>query len=72
MIHRFVGLLFGRLYVLPNLDYESPIWNPIKKADIHVLERLQRKFTKHLHSLEGLSYTDHLQHLSTDYLEHCH
>ena len=41
-----------------------------KKSNIHILEHVQRKFTKHLYSLKGLSYTDRLQYLSADSLEH--
>ena len=59
-----------RSYILPILNYRSPIWNPIKKSGVNILERVQHKFTKHFHSLEDLSYTEHLQHLLADSLEH--
>ena len=57
-----------KTYVLPILDYCSPVYNPYKISDIKMLERTQRKFTKRLlHN--GLSYSDRLSCLNLETLE---
>ena len=46
------------VYVRPLLDYCSPVWSPVYKTDIELIERVQRRFTKHLRSLRYLSYSE--------------
>jgi len=48
------------VYVLPLLEYCSPVWAPVYKGDIELIERVQRRFTKRLRGLEELSYADRL------------
>jgi hypothetical protein len=61
------------VYVRPLLEYNSPVWSPLLKKDIQLLERVQRKFTKRVCSLcniyVGLSYDDRLKCLNLDSLE---
>jgi ribonuclease P/MRP protein subunit RPP40 len=47
-------------YILPILDYASPIWSPHHHCDVARLESVQRTFTKRLRGYDGLSYTDRL------------
>ena len=48
-------------YILPILDYCSPVWSPYKLADIDLLESVQRFFTKRLEGLYDIPYADRLQ-----------
>ena len=48
------------VYVRPLLEYCSPVWAPVYKSDIEIIENVQRKFTKRLHGLKHLTYADRL------------
>ena len=51
-------LIFAyKVYVLPILDYCSPVWSPSKLTDIDNLENVQRYFTKRLDGIYGLFHT---------------
>jgi hypothetical protein len=39
------------VYVLPLVEYCSPVWAPTYKKDIEIIERVQRRFTKRLRGL---------------------
>jgi len=47
-------------YICPTLEFNSTIWSPAKKYRIDKLEKIQRRFTKRVHSLSHLSYLDDL------------
>jgi hypothetical protein len=47
-------------YILPILEYCSPVWSPSSVADILKLESVQRSFTKYLPSFSNLSYLERL------------
>lgn len=49
-----------KVYILPLLDYCSPIWSPYKLNDIDRIERVQRGFTKKLDGLRDLPYAERL------------
>ena len=49
-----------KTYILPILDYNSPIWSPYKLSDIDKLEDVQRFYTKRLKGLWYLSYKQRL------------
>jgi len=44
--------------VRPLLDYCSPVWAPVYKNDINLIELVQRRFTKSLLGLKDISYHD--------------
>jgi len=46
--------------VRPLLDYYSPVWAPVYKTDINLIERVQRRFIKRLLGLNDISYHDRL------------
>ena len=47
-----------KLYVLPILDYCSPVWSPSKLSDTDHLENVQRYFTKRLDGLWSIPYAE--------------
>ena len=47
----------------PHLVYGAPIWNPRIKRDITELEKVQRRATRQVPQLKGLSYEDRMQKL---------
>ena len=50
-------LIIGfKTYVLPILEYCSPVWNNTHIIDINRLESIQRMFTKKLTGYQGLNY----------------
>jgi len=64
---RNLQLLFRAftVFVRPLLDYRSPVWAPVYKTDINLIERVQRRFTKSLPDLKDISYHDRLVILDT-------
>ena len=54
-------LLDYRTYVLPILDYCSPVWTPHHVTEIQRIESVQRIFTKYLQGFHGLSYSERLK-----------
>ena len=51
------------------LLYCSPVWAPVYKSDINLIESLQRHFTKTLNGLRYLFYEQRLNTLSAESLE---
>ena len=49
-----------KVYILPLLDYCSPIWSPFKLNDIDRIEKIQRSFAKLLQGLKHCSYSERL------------
>ena len=49
-----------KVYILPLMDYCSPIWSPYKLGDIDRLEKIQRNYTKRLSGLKELNYPHRL------------
>lgn len=56
-------------YVKPKLIYASPVWSPIFKYEISMLERVQRRFSKWLPELSHLTYEQRLTKLNAISLE---
>ena len=53
-------ILAFKTYVLPILDYCSPVWSPYNATDISRIESIQRVFTKRLIGYAGLTYNERL------------
>ena len=70
-LSRQPNLLFKAftVYVRPLLEYCSPVWSPVYKTDIELIERVQRAFTKRLYGFKYLSYSERLSLLHADTLE---
>ena len=70
LIRSFVFLdeeIFKRLFkaiVRPHLEYCHAVWNPHKLKHIDALENVQRRATRFVPSLKGLSYVDRLKKLN--------
>ena len=58
-----------KTYIIPILEYCSPVWNPHVLTDINRLESVQRVFTKKLLGFEGLNYPARLGKAGLDTLE---
>ena len=56
-------------YVRPILEYASNVWSPYLIKHINALERVQKHFTKRIHSLSNLSYSERLAALDLEPLE---
>ena len=59
--------MFKRLFkafVRPHLEYGHAVWNPYKLKHIDALENVQRRATRFIPSLKGLSYVDRLKRLN--------
>ena len=54
-------------YVLPIINYCSPVWSPILISDITIVERVQRRYTKRVRRLQTrpMCYADRLKSLET-------
>jgi len=62
--HRCAELSSGRDGI-----YNSPIWSPLSIKDIHHIEGVQRKFTKRIPGISGLTYYSRLKVLCLENLE---
>jgi len=51
------------------LEYNSPVWSPTLKKDVICIEAVQRKFTKSIPGMSGLSYHSRLNALNFESLE---
>jgi len=58
-----------KVYVRPILEFNSPVWSPGLLKDILLIESVQRKFTKRILSMSGLTYYSRLQVLGLESLE---
>ena len=61
-------LLFQYI-VLPIVPYCSPVWNPVLRRNIDLIEHVQRCHTKSIRGLRDLSYSDCLSSLGAFTLE---
>ena len=66
---RKVILPLYKSIVRPHLDYCVPAWTPHYRKDIDKLEKVQRRATRMVESLEGYSYVDRLRILGLTTLE---
>ena len=60
---------FFTTYIRPIIDYNSAIWNPSSKYLIDLIENIQRRFSKRIHSLSNFSYFERLSILNLEPLE---
>ena len=57
-------------YVRPILlEYASSVWAPYLLKHINAIERVQKRFTKHIYSLSHLSYPERLAAINLEPLE---
>ena len=47
-------------YILPHLDYGASVWSPHLQKDINILEAVQRRFTRLIEGMSGLTYEERL------------
>jgi len=58
-----------RTYVRFMLEYNSPVWSPLLKKDIILVESVQRRFTKRISGLATMTYQSRLKSLNLESLE---
>ena len=56
-------------YILPLVEYCSPVWSPHSVQDILLVESVQRSYTKRITGLQYKSYVDRLKFLNIISLE---
>ena len=56
-------------YILPHLDYAIAVWNPSARKDKDILESVQRRFSRMVSGMKGLSYEERLTLLELPTLE---
>lgn len=61
--------MHNKSYILPILEFCSPIWSPHSVQDILQLESVQRNFTKRIPGLQTMPYNDRLNALNLISLE---
>ena len=59
-----------KTYVLPLLEYASPVWSPQYIGLINKLERVQKFFTKRIYGFENIPYAERLILLDMKSLEY--
>ena len=57
MLHLFKSMVRERV------QYCSPLWNPVKRSDIELIEDVQRHFTSKIICCRGMDYHSRLKHL---------
>ena len=62
-------LLYSSL-VRPHLEYGNVIWGPFYKGDIEAVEKVQRRATKLVQPIKGMSYEERLRNLGLPSLQH--
>ena len=68
---KYVMLLLLKTYIIPRLEYASPVWNPHKITEIQQLESVQRSFTSKIQGMEDIDYWERLKRLRL-FSIHCH
>ena len=63
-------LLLYKTLVRPHLEFASTVWSPHHKYNIDAIERVQRRATKMLATLQDLSYSQRLEKLKLETLEY--
>ena len=67
--HKCLMRMAYKSYILPLLEYCSPIWSPHSVGDILLLESVKRSFTKRIPGLQNMSYDARLEALNMITLE---
>ena len=63
-------MLAYKTYVLPSIEYCSPVWSPSNVTDIVRIESVQRSFTKTLFTDQNALYHERLRKCGLITLEH--
>ena len=61
--------MLWKAHIRPHLEHAIQAWSPHHVSDIHILERVQRRLTKHMDGMKGLSYEQRLDELGWTTLE---
>jgi hypothetical protein len=58
-----VMLLLLKTYIIPRLEYCSPVWSPHKINEIQEIEAVQRTFTAKIEGMSGFNYWERLSQM---------
>ena len=61
---QYVMLTLWKSLVLPRMEYNCPLWNPVKIGEIKSIEAVQRTFTSKIAGMETLNYWERLAALN--------
>ena len=62
-------MILYKTFVRPHLEYCAPIWNPRYCKDIDILERVQRRATKLIPSINYISTFSYVYEARLDHLQ---
>ncbi len=65
--------MFNMLYksmVRPHLEYGNAVWHPYKVKDVERIESVQRRATRMIPGMTGLSYEERLKRLNLPTLQY--
>jgi hypothetical protein len=66
---RKVFVRLYKQYVLPHLEFSSPVWAPWTRADIDKLESVQKKAVRMVAGLKGISYEERCKEIGLNTLD---
>ena len=61
---QYIMLTLWKSLVLPRMEYNCPLWNPVKTGEITILEAVQRTFTSKIAGMRTLNYWERLAALN--------
>ena len=64
--------LLYKAKVRPHLEYGNAVWQPYKKGDVEIIEKVQKRATKLIISLKHLPYSERLKQLQLPTLKYRH
>jgi len=57
--------------VQPNLEYANTVWHPRYKKDVKIIEKVQRRDTKVISTIQDMPYQKRLQLMDLPSLVYC-
>ena len=58
-----------KAYVRTQLEYANAVWHPYLKKHMHMIEKVQKNYTRRIYGMKGLSYPQRLKKLKLPSME---